>query len=220
MAIHVRRRILLVALAAAVSAAGLGAASIAPVSAATTVAETSYPTTGPQLPYTTATEQPFGHTSDGTPEYRITSNVVIAHACVVVGQDGYGNQGVDCADIIAGPNVNGNGIVVFPQAEAICQNSAGDTVQCAGADITFNLNDHQGSPVGKVTGICGHYGGGPCLSNARTYFYDDTTIVESGCSSEVWTVVWSGSIVELPQSASKPANVINLGSSHAVACNP
>jgi hypothetical protein len=211
-------RIFALASVLGMAAAGLSAGSAAPARAATSSQLATLSTATP------STLESCGTASDGTPEYCINASApgpgdIVAHACVAVGTDQYGNQEVECADVYA-VGVSG-GVAVYPGAEGICQNS-GSTVSCAGNEISFSLNDSSEDNItGLWLGECGHYGNGPCADDARNYWYSDNPylfVPADSCSAELWTVVWAGSIVEAPHSADSFANATNFGSGHVIVC--
>jgi hypothetical protein len=160
-------------------------------------------------------------TAAGIPTFYVTSAGALAgvHACLSLGTDGT-NQGVECADVYAAPDGNG-GVYVFPEAEGFC-NHGSSYPQCANVDILLNVNlgTGAGSPIDE--GICGHSYGN-CVNNARNYFIGEDGFDLSGCggvgtSSEVWTVDWTGSTIELPKSGKNVTSTSNLGSGHAIVC--
>jgi hypothetical protein len=160
-------------------------------------------------------------TAAGIPVFDVTSAGTLAgvHACLSLGSDGT-NQGVECADLYATPDGNG-GVDVFPYGEAFC-NHGSDYPRCANVTVYLNVNDATGlgSPHDKY--VCGHSAGN-CVNNGRNYFIGLDFIDLSGCggvgtASEVWTVDWTGSDIELPGSGLNVTSTANLGSGHAIVC--
>jgi hypothetical protein len=156
----------------------------------------------------------------GIPTYHVTSAGALAgiHACLSLGNDGI-NQGVECADLYAAPK-NG-GVDVFPLAEGFC-NHGSTYPQCANVDIFLNVNLGNGASGTIDEGICGHSNGN-CVNGGRNYFLGSNGFHLTGCggigtTSEVWTVDWAGSDIELPGSALNVASTSNLGSGHALVC--
>jgi hypothetical protein len=157
----------------------------------------------------------------GIPTFHVTSAGTLAgiHACLSLGSDGT-NQGVECADLYAAPDGNG-GVDVFPEAEGFC-NHGTSYPQCANVDILLNVNLGTGAAGTTDEGVCGH-SHGDCVKNNRNFFIGNDGFDLTGCggvgtSSEVWTVDWTGSVIELPTSGMNVTSTSNLGSGHALVC--
>jgi hypothetical protein len=162
--------------------------------------------------------QPSSYTANGTPVYHLTPGAAAAalpHACAALGGDGT-NQAVECADVVT------DGTYIYPQVEGMCQSLSNSSSfpQCADVHLNFALYEaNVGYVTPTVAGLCGH-ANGSCVSGGRNYFYYTNVPlgVGSGQCVEVWTVLFSGSTIELPVSAQTKTSGSNLGSGHAVFC--
>lgn len=138
------------------------------------------------------------------------------HACKDLGNDGT-THGVVCADMYAATDSDGVDVDVFPGAEAVCQNSGGAT-QCADVKLTINVDFGDGFQGTKDLEVCGH-SNGSCASGDRNYWVgpDGYRIPRgggAGTASDVWTVIWPGSDIELPGSAKFVTLPGTFGSQH------
>jgi hypothetical protein len=238
-----RGRLFAGALVTALSIAGLSAGFTAPAGAVTS----RTPGAGNELAHAAATAAqqpsdaslqtsseptlaPSGYSPDGTPIYHVTSPVLLAHSCEVLGDDS-SDQAVTCADIYAQPSPNvTNEVQVFAEEEGFCQNlgNLNDYPACAGDQIYFGLNDSSGDNLnGEWVGACGHYAdNNPCVNNGREIYVAGDWGYETaplGCSPPLWTDVWAGppyySKIRLPVTADTESAIVNLASGHVIVCN-
>lgn len=222
------RRLVTGALALASVAAMLVTGMLtSPVSAAEagTAPAVNSPGLAAQLPrLLNSPAKPTATTASGIPIWHITSAELIGHTCRALGNYGT-NQGVECADILAGPGATAGTVDIWPVAEAYCENLANRSFepQCANAVMIMTLNSPlQHTINGVAIMACGH-ANGPCAVNNRNYLIGNEYTV-SGCNTnaggpnEFWSVIQTDSSVQLPGSDKTVTSTSNLASSHAIIC--
>jgi hypothetical protein len=155
-----------------------------------------------------------------------------AHACNVIGTDGYGNKGVICADI----DTLDEGVYAYGTAavELICENSANVVVRCAGTETTGEFADVDGN-YAYYNFSCGNpYGGGTCSSGRNIVFGPSWQLSRENWTcgkstvdtSQVWSIALgyvtqsrlpqSGKVVELETGNANDG--YNESSGHAYVC--
>jgi hypothetical protein len=144
------------------------------------------------------------------------------HACTVIGNDGY-YEGVICADLVT----FGDGTWAV-QAEGTCQTQSWVVpwrmVQCSDVHFARMNTSFQGdagvSNTDNVYDIgCGHQLGS--CPTSRYYAPADLSnyrVALFGCN-DVWTVVYAGATIRLPNSGKTVTLATNLGSGHTTICD-
>lgn len=165
---------------------------------------------------------------ENIPIYVVTSGGFLKgiHACRALGND-ESTQAVMCADIFADPD-NNHGVEVAAGVEGICQNlvNRNDFPRCANIAMTFGIHSAAINFGDSTFDECGH--NGELCDIPREIFegpnFDLPATPGGGCDTtvggpnEVWTVIQSGSSIELPISADTRDLAANLGSQHAIVC--
>lgn len=153
-----------------------------------------------------------------------------AHHCEIIGGDQYGNQAIICADLLTEPTLPGftgpsDSYYVFAQAEAMCENSSGQLVQCANIKVGAELANVPSGIISVSTAVCGHADGACPVGRFETYTGTEDYSNSNGCASngnsafDVWGIVAANAtVIELPQSAKNVSLSSNFSTGHYYIC--
>lgn len=168
--------------------------------------------------------QPFETTSSGVGVYDVNPNggtacLSGAHHCVTVGSGVSGDEAGLCGDIVASAS---DGLVTMsPVAEGGCKEN-GSVAQCANVSEKFELADGAGQIFATTTLTCGHSSGSCAGSGERDEREGSGETTDpcggTGTSSEVWTVILTSTVIDLPGIDKNVSPSTNAGSSHVVVC--